>query len=357
MPAPGSAGNMTFRLRTSAICENESYPMKRIELLYLSQENVIATGITMPDAIAVMEDALREHGLGEAENPPKPGIHPAKAFIHAMPGYLRRKKLAGLKWVSSFSGNAGFGLPPVMGLFVLNDVQTGQPLCVMDCRWLTAMRTGAVSAVAARYLAGKNSRVVGIVGAGIQGRYNLLALAAALPGLETARVFDINRRTADGFAAVLAGELPLRFEVGQSPQEVVERADIIVTATGRLDQPIFKEKWIAPGALVLPVHHRGWENRTLHQVDKFITDDWRQLNLAHASVGGFDGPLPDRHTELGEIVTGQKPGRENEFERIIDFNYGLAIEDVAMAGEIYRRASAKKLGQILPLMEGDLPYA
>jgi ornithine cyclodeaminase/alanine dehydrogenase-like protein (mu-crystallin family) len=331
--------------------------MKRIELLYLSQEEVIATAMTMSETIAVVEDALREHGLGETENPPKPGVHPANSFIHAMPGYLPRKRAAGLKWVSSFSGNTGLGLPPVMGLFILNDVQTGQPLAVMDCRWITAMRTGAVSAVAARYLAAKNSTLVGIIGAGIQGRYNLLALAAALPSLESVRVFDINHRTADGFVAALAGELQMQIEIGKSPQEVIEGADIIVTATGRLDQPIFKEKWISPGALVLPVHHRGWENRTLHKVDKFITDDWQQLKLAHEKVGGFDGPLPERHTELGEIITGQKPGRENDLERIIDFNYGLAIEDVAMAGEIYTRAKAKRLGQILPLMEAELPYA
>jgi len=331
--------------------------MQRIELLYLSQEDVIATAMTMPETIAVVEDALREHGLGETENPPKPGVHPVNAFIHAMPGYLPRKRAAGLKWVSSFSSNTALGIPPVMGLFILNDVQTGQPLAVMDCRWITAMRTGAVSAVAAKHLATKNAAVVGIIGAGIQGRYNLLALAAALPSLENVRVFDINSRTSEGFVAALAGELQLQFEIGQSPQEVIEGADIIVTATGRLDQPIFKEQWIAPGALVLPVHHRGWENRTLHKVDKFITDDWQQLKLAHEKVGGFDGPLPERHTELGQIITGQKPGRENETERIIDFNYGLAIEDVAMAAEIYIRAKAKGLGQILPLMAAELPYA
>ena len=331
--------------------------MKRIQMLYLSQEDVIATGMTMRETIAVVEDALSEHGLGETENPPKPGVHPAKAFIHAMPGYLPRKSAAGLKWVSSFSANTALGLPPVMGLFILNDVQTGQPLAVMDCRWITAMRTGAVSAVAARYLAAKNSRVAGIVGAGIQGRYNLLALATVLPLLEKVRVFDIDSTASDRFIAVLADELQLQFEIGNSPQEVIEGTDIIVTATGRLDQPIFKEKWIAAGALVLPVHHRGWENRTLHRMDKFITDDWQQLNLAHEKVGGFDGPLPERHTELGKIVAGQKPGRENEMERIIDFNYGLAIEDVAVAGEIYTRAKEKGLGQSLSLMETELPYA
>jgi ornithine cyclodeaminase/alanine dehydrogenase-like protein (mu-crystallin family) len=332
--------------------------MKPVELIYLSQEDVISLKMPMNEVITIIENVLREHGLGHFENPPKPGIHPQPdAFIHGMPGFLPRKKAAGLKWVSSFSSNAGLGIPPVMGLFILNDVQTGQPLAVMDCRWITAMRTGAVSAVAARYLANKNSATVGIIGAGIQGRYNLLALATVMPALEKVRVFDINSPTCDDFVAALDGELQLQFEIGQSPQDVIEGADIIVTATGRLDEPIFKEKWISPGALILPVHHRGWENRTLHRVDKFITDDWQQLKLAHETVGGFDGPLPQRHAELGQIITGQKPGRENEEERIIDFNYGLAIEDVAMANEIYKRAKTNGRGQTLPLIESELPYA
>ena len=92
-------------------------------------------------------------------------------------------------------------------------------------------------------------------------------------------------------------------------------------------------------------------------MDKFITDDWQQLKLAHETVGGFAGPLPESYAELGKIIIGEKPGRENEAERIIDFNYGLAIEDVAMANEIYMRAKAKGAGCILPLIKNDLPFA
>jgi ornithine cyclodeaminase/alanine dehydrogenase len=330
--------------------------MKKIELLYLSQEDVISVGITMEETISIVEDALREHGLGETENPPKPGVHPPNAFIHAMPGYLPRKKAAGLKWVSSFSSNTTLAIPPVMGLFILNDVQTGQPLAVMDCRWITAMRTGAVSAVAAKILAAKDPSVIGIVGAGIQGRYNLLALAAAVPSIETVRVFDINSQALDGFVSAFSSVLTLKIEIGKSAQEVIEGAQIIVTATGRLDKPIFKENWVSEGALILPIHHRGWENRTLHRCDQFVTDDWRQLHQAHREVGGFDGPLPDLHVELGEILAGKKPGRRNEKERIIDFNYGLAIEDVAMAMEIYKRAIGLEVGTVLPLMGGELPF-
>jgi len=161
----------------------------------------------------------------------------------------------------------------------------------------------------------------------------------------------------EGFVAAFSETFSLNIEIAKSSREVIEGAHIVVTATGRLAKPIFKEKWISEGALVLPVHHRGWENRTLHSVDKFVADDWQQISMAHEKVGGFGGPLPKRHTELGKIITGQSVGRENDAERIIDFNYGLAIEDVAMASEIYAKARAKGLGRVLPLMEKELPYA
>ena len=244
--------------------------MKKVEFIYLSQEDVIGVGLTMRDAVSIVEDVFKEHGLGRVENPPKPGIHPQQnAFIHAMPGYLSQEKAAGLKWVSRFSSNAEHNLPAVMGLLVLNDVRTGQPLAVMDCRWITAVRTGAASAVAAK----------------------------------------------------------------------------------------FQEQWVKEGALVLPVHHRGWENQMLHKADKFVTDDWQQLQQAHKEVGGFYGPLPDLYAELGEIVLSKKLGREDDRERIIDFNYGLAVEDVAIAVEILAVAKEKGWGTILPLMERDLPFS
>jgi len=167
--------------------------MQKIEFLYLSRQDVINVGISMSEAIAVAEAVFREHGLQQFENPPKPGVHPQPdAFIHAMPGYLPGMHAAGLKWVSGFSGNYQHGLPNIIGLMILNDTQTGQPLAVMDCSWITQTRTGAVSAVAARYLARQDAQVVGIVGAGVQGRANALALKEVLPQLKLIKVFDIN---------------------------------------------------------------------------------------------------------------------------------------------------------------------
>jgi ornithine cyclodeaminase/alanine dehydrogenase-like protein (mu-crystallin family) len=332
--------------------------MKKIEFIFLSQEDVIGLRLTMKDVIPIVENALKEHGAKRTENPPKPGIHPRPdAFLHAMPGYLSEMGAVGLKWVSSYSSNNQIGLPAVMGLIVLNDVHTGQPLAIMDCGWITGVRTGAVSGVAAKYLASKAAESVGIIGAGVQGRNNLLALNEVLPKLKIAKIYDINKNNLEAFVSGLGYIIPFKIEAVASPREAIEGSDVVVTATGRLDQPIYKESWVKEGALVMPVHHRGWENATLHKADKFVCDDWPQLEQAHREVGGFDGALPPLYAELGEIILGGKPGRENNKERIVDFNYGLAIEDVAVANEVFKRAVARGKGQTLTLMEGDIPLS
>jgi ornithine cyclodeaminase/alanine dehydrogenase-like protein (mu-crystallin family) len=124
--------------------------MSESKLLYLSQADVDAVGLTMREIIDALEVAFKEKGEGKVEMPPKPGIHPQPdAFIHAMPAYIPALKSAGLKWVSGFPENLDRGLPYITGLLVLNDPETGLPLSVMDCVWITAMRTGAATALAA----------------------------------------------------------------------------------------------------------------------------------------------------------------------------------------------------------------
>jgi len=332
--------------------------MKKIDFLYLSQKEVIEIDLSMKDAISIVEDVLREHGFKEFENPPKPGIHPlSDAFIHAMPGFLPRKKAGGLKWVSGFASNYKYGLPTIMGLIVLNDVNTGQPIAVMDGGYITNMRTAAVSAVAAKYLANRDAKVLGIVGAGIQGRYHLLSLKEVLKKIEVARVFDLHSQVSQRLVSLMSEHVNFEIQICQSYQEVIEGADVVITATGWLKDPIFEEKWIKEGALVLPVHTRGWEPATLGKMDKFIVDDWQQFDSFVGGTDGFYAPLPDLYAELGEIVIGKKPGRENRNERIIDFNVGIAIHDVSMASELLALAKEKGLGTILPLMEEQLPFA
>ena len=184
--------------------------MKPVELIYLSHEDIVSLNMSMGEAITIVENVLREHGRGHFENPPKPGIHPQQdAFIHAMPGYLPRQKAAGLKWVSGFPGNYRYKLPSIMGLMILNDVKTGQPTAVMDCSWITQIRTGAVSAVAAKYLARKAAKTIGIVGAGVQGRSNALALSEILPSLRRLKVFDVNADILKGYISDMRQKLSM----------------------------------------------------------------------------------------------------------------------------------------------------
>jgi ornithine cyclodeaminase/alanine dehydrogenase len=325
--------------------------MHKIEFLYLSREDVINAGISMPKAIAVAEAAFKEHGHRQFENPPKPGVHPQPdAFIHAMPGYLPGMQAVGLKWVSGFSSNYKHGLPNIMGLMILNDTRTGKPLSVMDCSWITQTRTGAVSAVAARYLARQDAQVVGLVGAGVQGRANALALKEVLPQLRLLKAFDIKEEILQQFVTSMRKALPFDVEKADSAKSAIKNADVIVTATGKLVKPIFRWRWVRPGALILPVHSRGWETDTPARVDKFVVDHWDQFRKAQETEGGYYESLPGLYAELGEIVAGNKPGRENEVECIIDHNYGMAIQDVALAKEIFQRAAEKELGTVLPLM-------
>jgi len=332
--------------------------MKPTRFLYLSQEEVVNVGLTMQEAILIVEDCLKEHGRKQYENPPKPGVHPLpEAFIHAMPGYLPRKETCGMKWVSGYPNNFTHDLPTIMGLIVLNDVKTGQPTAVLDCTYITALRTAAVSGVSAKHLANLDARTLGIVGAGIQGRYNLLSLKEVLKKLEVVRVFDTNEKILQKFKNLMAGQVAFEIEVCESCRQVIEGADVVVTATGHLEERIFQSQWVKEGALVLPVHTRGWEDATFHNADKFVVDDWQQISNTLFRPGGYYGQFSGSPAELGEIVTGQKPGREKRNERIVNINYGMAIHDVYMATLIVAKAKDIGLGQTLSLAEGAIPFA
>ncbi len=144
------------------------------ELLYLSRADVEKVGLPMGEIIAAVECVFREKGEGRVEMPAKIGVHPAPDdFLHAMPAYLASPRSTGIKWVGNFLKNAPKGLPTISGLVVLNDPETGLPLAVMDCTWITARRTGAASAVAAKYLARADAEALTVIGCGVQGRSHL----------------------------------------------------------------------------------------------------------------------------------------------------------------------------------------
>lgn len=173
--------------------------------------------------IALLEQAFLEKGHGRVEMPPKPGIHTQPdAFIHAMPAFIPAMHAAGIKWVSGYPGNQALGLPYITGLLVLNDDVTGLPLAVMDCTWITAYRTGAATALSAKYLARPESAVAGILACGVQGRTNLEALAALFP-LRRAYAYDVDKGRQAQYVAEMGPKLGIEVVGVDSPRAAVRR--------------------------------------------------------------------------------------------------------------------------------------
>jgi len=305
----------------------------------------------MKEVIRVIEEAFQEKAMGRTEMPPKPGIHPQKdSFIHAMPAYLPKMKAAGIKWVSGFPENPKHGLPYISGLLVLNDMGTGLPICVMDCTWITAKRTGAATAVAARYLAREDSKSLGILGCGEQGRSNLEALSVMCKNLEEVKAYDIVEKNLERYVNEMTRKLGLKISPVNSPRKAVENCDIVVTAGPILKhpQPVIERSWFKDGGLACPLDFDSyWKPEAMHSMDKFCTDD--QDQLVYYKTQGYFSNIPNVYADLSEIVSGKKPGREDSKERIMSMNLGLAIEDIAAAALIYERARKTGVGTSLPL--------
>ncbi|MCP4261563.1 MAG: ornithine cyclodeaminase family protein [Planctomycetes bacterium] len=322
-----------------------------MKLLYLSLGDILKVGFTFEDVIATVEQSLCEHGEKQVENPPKLPIHPLPdAFINAMPAFLPRKKVCGMKWVAGFPTNVPKGLPTITGQIILNDPETGLPLAVMDGTYITALRTVGVSAVATRHLCNPDASVLGIVGCGVQGKYHAIALPHVLPSLSVIKISDKYEPSVKSFVKDITEHVPsVKIEVCRTAEETIRGADLVATATGKLLEPIFKNEWVKEGALVIPVHTLGWDSSTPSNMDKLVVDDWQQ----YRPVGEeWYQPLPEKpHAETGEVVLGLKPGRENKKERIVNFNKGLAIHDILMASVILTKAKEKGLGTELVMQE------
>jgi ornithine cyclodeaminase/alanine dehydrogenase-like protein (mu-crystallin family) len=325
-------------------------------LLYLSRADVEAAGVPMLAIIERLLAAFREKGLGRVEMPPKPGIHPGTPgsdnFIHAMPAHIGALRAAGVKWIGGFPANEKRGLPYITGLLVLNDPETGLPVAVMDATWITAMRTGAATAVAVKHLARRSAASFGILGCGVQARTNLEAVAAVAPSLQVVRAFDIHPERAEGFCADTMRLHPgLECVAVPTPRATVEGADIVVTAgpIRARPSPSIEPAWFAEGALAVPLDYDSyWKPEAMAAADRFYTDDTPQL-LHTRGQGVYFRQIPEVFADLGEVAAGLKDGRRENRERLFCLNMGIAMEDMATAPLVLARAVEKGLGTRLPL--------
>ncbi len=325
-----------------------------MELLYLSRADVEGLGLSMREVLAAVDGGFAAKGRGQTEMPPKPGIHTRPdCFIHAMPAYVREPEVAGLKWVSGYPPNPARGLPYITGLMVLNDPATGVPLAVMDCAWITAMRTGASAGISARYLAREGSEAAAFVGCGVQARTSLAALVETLPALAVVRCYDIDETATAGFIAEMQALYPaLHFAACAAAAEAAREADVVVTAipivtdpAPELDAGVLRE-----GGLAVSLDYdSAWTSAAMRACDKFCADDVGQLLATREHGVYFGGIPPVIHADLGELAAGLKPGREDDAERIFSMNMGIAVDDVVTARVLYELALERGAGTRLPL--------
>jgi ornithine cyclodeaminase/alanine dehydrogenase len=324
--------------------------MGNVILRFLNQADVMAINLDFDSVLSVTEKALGEHARKAFEMPPKPGIHPSPGtFLHAMPAYLPNFRAAGMKWVSGFPENAAKGLPVITGLLVLNDPETGFPLCIMDATWITAIRTAAVSTLAAKCFLPKNSRLLGIIGAGTQGTWHTEMLKYVFPSIQETLVFDTSETQLEIFRNRLQDKYKLIVTSASDPKTVFEKSDLVVTATSKQPDPLVSKSWLKQGGVYIGLESfRYWREEALLSADKFVTDDWKQAQSFLKNTKHIN-KTPKLYAELGEVVAGAKPGRENEHERIVCIFVGMALVDIALGNMIYKAALENGIGNDLTL--------
>jgi len=322
--------------------------------LRLLRASDVAGMLNMADVIGRVEQAFAERGRGYSEMPAKTYLHfeEHQGVLLIMPGALPAMDVAGVKLISVHKRNApDYNLPTLLATIVLVSPDTGEPVCIMDGNYVTGMRTGAASAVATKHLARRDSRVLGIIGAGFQGPFHLEAVRSVLD-LETVLVYDLVADKADALVQ-MARELGLKGRPCQSAREVVEGCDVLVTLTPS-EAPIVLNEWVRPG---MHLNCVGSYAAGKQEIDPAIlgratvvVDDWEQASHAgEINVPVSDGRF-DRsgvYAELPEIAAGLKPGRTDDDAITVFDTTGLAIQDVVTAWEVYRVAEERGLGTLV----------
>ncbi|MFX0208149.1 MAG: ornithine cyclodeaminase family protein [Candidatus Hodarchaeota archaeon] len=315
-------------------------------VLILSKADVESV-LSMKETIAVMETAFRELSERLAILPQRILIPTENGISLYMPAFLPQTRSLAVKIVTVFENNPEkYNLPTILGKVLLQDPETGDVLAIMDGSYLTAMRTGAVSGCAMKYLARKDAQSVGLFGTGVQGSTQLWAACVARPGIKHCKVFDVRKEAAEIFVRKMVGKLPkLDIDVVTSPKDAITGMDIVLTATTS-PIPVFKGEWLDPGMHISAIgaytpETREVDTETVRRA-KIVCDEF---NACLDEAGDLIIPMKEGvitkehfHAELGEIVSGNKPGRENESEITLFKSVGLAIQDAATAKLVYDKA-------------------
>ncbi|MFH1401881.1 MAG: ornithine cyclodeaminase family protein [Parcubacteria group bacterium] len=302
--------------------------------------------------IEAVRDAFFEYGVNNIQMPAKNYLYFAdcNGDLRIMPSCSQKLKIAGTKIVNVHPDNPKKGLKTVMATIILNDTKTGLPLVFMDGTYITGMRTGSASAVATSYLARKNAKTLGVIGAGYQSIFQIAAITKVRK-IEKIMVYDVLDEKIKKLAGVLSKE---KIKIVKADLEEVAKSDILVTVTPAKN-PILKRNWILPGTHINAI---GADAQGKEELDpqilvdgKIVIDNWEQASHS----GEINVPLSkgiikknDIYADLSEIVTGKKKGRINDKEITIFDSTGLAIQDLFAANYVFKNAG--KLGKKFDLM-------
>ena len=329
--------------------------MTPLELTYLSGQDVGALGLTDDDILDAVRGVLGAQGRGETVIEPRTHLFPRGAGGHfnVLRGAVPR--FAGVKVVGDYVDNHRLGLPSELALLLLMSPETGVPEAIIDATAITEMRTGAVTAIGAEHLARAGATVLGHVGARGTAYWNVRLLCRVLPELEEIRVHSRRTESREAFAARLRDDLGREVRAVDSWEACLRDADVMVEASRlTVPEPLLQTTWVKPGALVIPYGTVSAVQLSLTDVmDKIVVDDWGQagsgpLGSLRAHVDSGRLSPANLHAELGQVVSGGRPGRERDDERILFWHRGLSITDIALGEAMLARAQANGIGTTLP---------
>ncbi|MEZ6135788.1 MAG: ornithine cyclodeaminase family protein [Pirellulaceae bacterium] len=335
-----------------------SHPHK-IHCRYFSQEDLLGAGcLDIAMAIEAAEAAMRAYDAGDVLFPEKIVQifnDETQERINCLPATFKSDKICGVKWVSVFPPNpVKFGIQNLSAVIILSEIEHGFPIAFMEGTLCSNVRVGTVGAVAAKYLARKDSETIGFIGAGEQAKMHLIAMKTVLPSLRECRVAAKTPEEEQQFLKEMQPILPdiKMVAAGSDLERAASGADVIVTATSA-QAPLLKAKWMKEGCFYS--HVGGWEDEyaVAHACSKIVCDDWETVKHRTQTLSRMykDGELADDgvYANLMELVMDRVPGRENDIEKIYFNAVGLAYIDVAIAYAMYLRAQDAGMGQDLKI--------
>ena len=330
---------------------------KEVFITYLNGADIDRLSLSDDEILSAVESGLHAQGSGATVIEPRVHLIPessAHGHFNVLRGVVKPLGFAGVKVVGDFVNNYQLGLPSEMAILNLFDPTTGMPKAILDATAITDMRTGAMTALGAKHLARKGSKVLGHVGARGTAYWNV-RLLDHLFDFDEIRVHSKRPESRDAFAAKLSKDLGKKVVATDNWEDCLKGADIMVEAS-RLPEPtpLFKTSWIKKGAFVVPYGTMSAVELSLTDImDKMVVDDWGQcrkglpFGALRAHVDSDRLTEANLHAELGEIVAGKKPGRVRDDETILFWHRGLSLSDIALGAALLDKAARQGLGQTL----------